>query len=406
MEKCVRMGTYNGGQDMYETIPKMKILLISDQFYAANNGMTISGRRFAKTLLDHGHEVRVVSTDTEGRAAEFWKNGDTASLSYILEKQYIPVFDQLVTSQGMAFAKPDDKILEEAVAWADIIHLLSPFKLAHHTIMTARKMGKPYTAAFHVQPENITASIYMRHLQFINKGIYKWFLNYIYKYCDYVHCPSNFIAGELVKNGYQNQLKVISNGIDPDFTYRKKIKPPEIAGKYVILMIGRLSIEKRQDVLIKAVAKSKYKDKILLVLAGQGPRQRKLLRLGKTQKINMEIGFYKKEDLLDLIAVSDLYVHAADMEIEAMSCMEAFSAGLVPVISDSIRSATPQFALDERSLFKAGDSSDLARKIDYWIEHEDDKKAMEYKYSESARKYSLDGCVREAEKMFMEAAHL
>ena len=102
------------------TIQKMKILLVSDQFYAANNGMTISGRRFAKTLIQHGHHVRVVSTDTEGKAIEFWdtdepeKNEAAANLEYIMKKQYIPIFDKLVSSQGMTFAKPDDKKLEEA----------------------------------------------------------------------------------------------------------------------------------------------------------------------------------------------------------------------------------------------------------------------------------------------------
>ena len=268
------------------------------------------------------------------------------------------------------------------------------------------RKGKPFTAAFHVQPENITASIHMRHLQLINKGIYRWFRHYIYKYCEYVHCPSKFIANELKKNGYQNRLIVISNGIDPDFTYRKKEKPHEISDRYIILMIGRLSIEKRQDVLIKAVAESRYRNKILLMLAGQGPCRERLLRLAKKKKIDMVIDFYEKKNLLDLIAISDLYVHAADMEIEAMSCMEAFAAGLVPVISNSSKSATPQFALDERSLFRAGDSSDLAKKIDYWIEHEDEKKKMEYEYSSAARKYSLDDCVRQAEEMFSKAARL
>ena len=104
--------------------------------------------------------------------------------------------------------------------------------------------------------------------------------------------------------------------------------------------------------------------------------------------------------------MADLGVHAALVEIEAMCCMEAFAAGLVPVISNSSKSATPQIALDERSLFRAGDSSDLAKKIDYWIEHEDEKKKMEYDYSGAARKDSLDDCVRQAEEMFSKAARL
>lgn len=63
-----------------------------------------------------------------------------------------------------------------------------------------------------------------------------------------------------------------------------------------------------------------------------------------------------------------------DAEIEAISCMEAFASGLVPVIANSAKSATPQFALDERSLFTAGDSGDLTQKIDYWLEHEDERR--------------------------------
>ena len=50
------------------------------------------------------------------------------------------------------------------------------------------------------------------------------------------------------------------------------------------------------------------------------------------------------------------YTHLDVYKRQAMSCMEAFACGLVPVIADSPRSATPQFALDERSLFPAGDT--------------------------------------------------
>ena len=103
-----------------------------------------------------------------------------------------------------------------------------------------------------------------------------------------------------------------------------------------------------------------------------------------------------------MIGAADLYVHASDAEIEAMSCMEAFACGRVPVIADSANSATPQFALDERSLFRTDDPADLARKIDYWIEHEDERLKMEKEYAELGKKYALEDCVRQAEAMFEE----
>ena len=85
---------------------------------------------------------------------------------------------------------------------------------------------------------------------------------------------------------------------------------------------------------------------------------------------------------MNLRSETDLYVHAADAEIEAISCIEAFSSGIVPVIANSPKSATPQFALDERSLFQAGSSDDLAAKIDYWLSEPAERARMEAEYSE------------------------
>lgn len=374
----------------------MKILLLTDQFYDANNGLTISARRFAKVLKDHGNDVRIASYGTEQNRLE---NKDC----YIFKKQYIPIFDNLITSQGMTFAKTDDELLTKAIQWADIVHFLSPFALTHHAIKIAKKLGVPYTGAFHVQPENITSSIHMGNLAFVNSGIYAWFNHYVYKYCPHVHCPSNFIANELKKHKYTSSLHVISNGIDPDFKYMKEEKPEELKDRFVILMIGRLSIEKRQDVLIDAVKKSKYSDKIQLILAGKGPRKKQLYSAAKDLPNPIIINFFSKQELLKTIASSDLYVHAAEAEIEAMSCMEAFACGLVPIIANSKKSATPQFALDDRSLFECGNSDDLACKIDYWIEHKEEKAEAEIKYAKLAEKYNLDKCVREAEIMFSEA---
>ena len=83
-----------------------------------------------------------------------------------------------------------------------------------------------------------------------------------------------------------------------------------------------------------------------------------------------------------------------------MSCMEAFACGLVPVIADSPRSATPQFALDERSLFPAGDSDALAQRIDWWIEHPEERKDMELRYAEHAKQYALEKSIQQTEEMF------
>lgn len=198
-------------------------------------------------------------------------------------------------------------------------------------------------------------------------------------------------------------MHVISNGVEPDFKYRRDAeKSPALAGKIVIMMIGRLSVEKRQDVIIDAVKKSKYADRIQLIFAGQGPLLADLEKQGADLKNPPIFRFFTKQELIDMLAQTDLYVHAADIEIEAISCIEAFATGVVPVIANSDRSATPQFALDKRSLFAPGDSNDLARTIDYWLDNPEERKRMEPQYAEQGKQYSIEHSIELAEEMFRE----
>ena len=142
--------------------------------------------------------------------------------------------------------------------------------------------------------------------------------------------------------------------------------------------------------MIDACAKSRHAREIQVILAGKGPLEKKYRRLAEKLPNPIVMEFYEPARLLEILHMADLYVHTSDAEIEAMSCMEAFACGLVPVIADSPRSATPQFALDERSLFPAGDTDALAQRTDWWIEHPEERQAMERRYAEHARQYSLE----------------
>ncbi len=367
----------------------MKILLTLDQYDSANNGNTITARRLHDTLIKNGHEVKIIAY------------GESRADKYGLEEFKLPIFHELVRKQGFVFAKADKKVIKEAVAWADLVHMVMPFRLSRVTTKECIRQHKPMTSAFHVQPENIWYSV--------NLGNWKWLINrtynlarhYMFHLHHFIHCPSNMIAKQLRDHKYKGDIRVISNGIDPFFDYYKREKSEELKGKFVIVMCGRYSHEKRQDVLIDAVRKSKYTDKIQLVLAGKGPLDAELRKQAEGMANPVMFEFLSQHDLKELYGQTDLYVHASDAEIEAMSCMEAFATGLVPIIANSIgRSATPQFALDDRSLFLPGNSDDLAKKIDYWYEHEDERKKMETEYAELGKKYALSLCVDKMEQMF------
>ena len=371
----------------------MKILIVIDQFDNSNNGTTISARRFAKGLQDAGNEVYVVSTgDKQG---EYKFN--------LKELPLPPGISHIIRSQGMSFAIPNTEILEKAISSVDVVHFYMPFWLSKSGLKICEKLNKPHTAAFHVQPENITYTIGLGTKTKVNDFIYNHCRDTFFNRFKHIHCPSQFIADQLKAHGYTANLYVISNGVDEDFKFYGKQKLPEFKDKFVITMIGRYSNEKRQDVLIDAISKSKYADRIQLVLAGKGPNEEKYKKLSEKLPIKPLLQFYDKENLIKLLQSTDLYVHSADAEIEAISCIEAFACGNVPVIANSPNSATKQFALVPESLFEAGNSEDLANKIDFWLDNENYRKEMELKYSKSADNYRLKDSIKKMEEMFEDA---
>ncbi len=365
----------------------MRIVFVIDMFDVKKNGTTMTARRFVEELRKKGHEVRVIST------------GQPEPDKYLVPEHHMPVVDYFSRKQSFMFAQPVDSVIRQAMEGADLVHLFLPMKLERRALKIAREMGIPCSAAFHLQPENITYNIRMGKVQWLSNLIYLWMRKVFYDKFDHIHCPSCFIAGQLKEHHYRAKLHVISNGVTPEFRYRPKRSED---GLFHILMIGRLSPEKRQELLIEAAKKSKYSQKIQLHFAGTGPKEYALRHQGSCLVQEPTFGYYPKEELLDLIASCDLYAHTSDAEIEAIACLEAIACGLVPVISDSKKSATSQFALDSRSTFAAGNAEDLARKIDYWIEHPKEKEEMSKAYARSTEQYRIEHCVAAAEQMFEE----
>ena len=369
----------------------MNILVVIDQYDGANNGTTISARRFVDNLRKDGNEVRVISTGKQDKD------------KYVVKELKLPpIANKIIKSQGMEFAKPNEEELRKAIEWAEVVHFYMPFLLSRKGLKICEELNKPRTTAFHVQPENITYTIGLGKKTKVNDQIYYLFRDKFFNRFNHIHCPSKLIADELSKHGYTAKLHVISNGIEPDWVYNRAEKPEELKDKIVITMVGRLSAEKRQDLLIEASKKSKYSNKIQLVFAGNGPMKKQYTKMGEELANKPIMDFFEKEDLKKLLSYTDLYVHTSDAEIEAISCIEAIATGLVPVIAKSTQSATKQFALDERSLFEAGNSEELKNKIDYWLDNAEEKQKMEKEYAKFAENFKIENSIHKMEEMFKE----
>ncbi len=374
----------------------MKIVLVMDQHYTSEAKArstklipTLWATRYVEGLKRRGHEVTVIAPGEpdEGKVC-------------VPEVKWPFFVKPIIEQQDAIFGVCDEKTVRAAFKGADIVHLEMPFKLCVNARKLADEMGIPCIASFHCQPENIAYNSGMKYLPLLPDILYRWMRRRIFDHVSHVHCPTEFIASELKKHRFKAKMDVVSNGTDAVFRVMDVEKPPEWKDKFVIIMVGRLNPEKRQDLIIKAVMRSKYADRIQLVLPGRGHRAKAYERLGRKLKNRPIFGFFGKEKLAELLNQCDLYVHAAEVEIEAVACVEAFSCGLVPVIADAPKSATRFFALDERCLFKKGSSKDLCSKIEYMIEHPEEKAKLRELYLEKAEEYRIPRIVEQMERVY------
>ncbi len=370
----------------------MVITLVTDQFYQRNHGTNVSAHRLHDEMVKRGHTVRVICVDEENNTA------------YALEKRsFGKPINKIISSQGMVFAKPCKETIKKGIEGADLVHIYMPFKLGYKTIKICRDMNVPYSAAFHLVPENITSSIYMKNFKPLNYSLWKKFYNTTYRYVQHIHCPSLMVAKQLEKHHFNSNLHVISNGYNDFFRMKEEEKPELFKNKFVICFAGRFSREKRYDLIIKAVKASKYKDKIQLIFGGKGPLKKQIMKMARKLPNYPVFSFFTPEQLVSLFNFADLYIHPADIEVEGLSCLEAIACGCVPIVSNSERSATSQFTASEHSIFKHGNPKSLASQIDWWIEHPEELKAHRKVIAEHAKKFAVERSMDFYIDMFEEA---
>ena len=376
----------------------MNVTIICEVLGEANNGTSVAAYNLINHLKAKGHNVKVVCPDEDKRGQDGW---------YVLpQKNFGAIINRMLKRNGVVMPKFSKDIIGEAIKDADVVHIMIPLFMARKCSKFVKRAGKPITAGFHAQAENFTSHIGLMGSRIINNIIYRWYYGNLYKRADCIHYPTQFIRDVFEKQiGRKTNGAVISNGVNDCFRPAPAEKPERYRDKFCVLFTGRFSKEKSHKVLIKAVAESKYADRIQLFFAGNGPTEKRVMRMGEKRLPNAPvIGFYSREELVGLINSCDLYCHPAEVEIEAIACLEAICCGLVPVIADSPKCATKNFALDGRCLFKVNDSADLAKKIDYFIEHPEERAALRERYLRESASFDQRTCMEQMEQMLLDVA--
>lgn len=212
----------------------MKVAMICDVMGQPNNGTTLAALNLIRYLRDAGHTVTVVAP------------GGEASDGYLPVRVWHagPLIDRILRMNGVELAVPDKQLLEAVIREADVVHLLIPLPLARAALKIARRLGKPVTASFHCQAENITAHLGMMNAGWLNRLIYRNFYRKVYRWCTAVHYPTEFIREVFETATHPTPAHVISNGVNDMF--RLPDSRPE-NGKFTVVCSGHTAARRRSS---------------------------------------------------------------------------------------------------------------------------------------------------------------
>jgi 1,2-diacylglycerol 3-alpha-glucosyltransferase len=355
---------------------QLKIAMVIDSYDGGKNGAAISTHRFVE-LLRKEHEVFIIST------------GDPAPGKVVMPSFYAPMARKVMKQMNVPMAVPSYRRLRKALKEMDIVHIQFPFLLGIRSVSIANKLKIPVISTFHIQAEHLAMNAGINSGAFI-RLVYKIWMKRIYNPSSMVICPSEFAQDELRLYGLTSATIVISNGIPPLFKPMPVVRNPAHKDKFIILSVGRFAPEKQQEMILQAIRISRHRDKLQPILVGQGPMKEQLEESGKSLPNPPVFLTLQPEELVNYYNMADLFVHAATIEVECMTALEAMGCGLPILIADSPKSATKQFALDDRSLFPGNDVRILSEKIDYWVDHPEELKEARQRYLEYAKEYRIE----------------
>ena len=291
----------------------MKVAVVTESFLPQVNGVTNSVLRILETLSATGHEAMVIAPEGEGVPNEY-SGFRVKTIPSIPIQNLLPV--------GLPLALPTRKLEYLFDGYApDLIHLASPFALGSFSAKLGKKMGIPTLSVYQTDLAGF-ASHY--GLTIANSSLRK-IVGKIHSNTDRTLAPSRWACNELREQGVEN-VYLWRRGVKTQL-FRPDAKNAEIYKKWssngrklVVGYVGRLANEKRIYDL-RFLARD---SNIQVVITGDGPAREKLER----QMPNaIFTGFKSGEELAEIYASLDLFIHPGPNETFCQSVQEALASG-------------------------------------------------------------------------------
>jgi glycosyltransferase involved in cell wall biosynthesis len=338
----------------------MRVLIVSDQYPPMVGGVPTVTRALATGLAGRGHAVAVLAPSQD------WRSGtgkDGGAVVRTLGSLPWPRHD------GLRVAAPLGGLGGLLRAAPDVVHIHSPLTLGVLAQARARRLGIPVVYTNHYLPANVSTALH-RRLRGFDDSFYAYVIGFSNR-CGYVTAPSATALGLLRDHGLRAPSRVISNGVDAR-THAPGPADEWLRHRYglrrdrpLILSVGRLSPEKRIDLIIDAAARLTRDAQV--VIAGRGPQEAQLRARARQRGLAGRVtflGFVPEPELPGLYRLADIFAIASEAELQSLTTMDAMASGL-PVVAADIYALTELVRHGISGfLFRRGCAAEMAAYLD------------------------------------------
>ena len=309
----------------------MKILITSDWYSPAVNGVVTSVKNLRQELERRGHEVRVLTLSQSRRS---WESGGVTYLGSIAAGLVYPGARLRTALAG--------KWVRELIAWGpEVVHSQCEFSTFFLARRIAEELDIPLVHTYHTVYEDYT-HYFSPSVHFGRKAA-AVFTRWAASHTDCLIAPTGKVRLLLQGYGVQKPVFVVPSGIDlrrfrnePDplrsAVLRASLDIPQ--DRTVLVFVGRLAEEKRVDELLRFRA-NMGPGGVTLLLVGDGPDRKRLegvaQGLGLAAPDVIFAGMVPAEQVADWYQLGDLFVSASTSETQGLTYAEALAAG-VPVL--------------------------------------------------------------------------
>ena len=297
----------------------MRVAVVTESFLPNINGVTNSVLRVLEHLAASGDQALVIAPASENMPTEY-AGHPVKAVPVIPTQNFLPT--------GMPMGLPQKRIQHLLDGFSpDVIHLASPFALGSYANKMAKKLDIPTVSIYQTDlggfAKQYGFGIAQSSLQKIS---YK-----IHSQTDRTLAPSTSACLDLHLAGVP-EVYLWRRGVNTELfnpskrsaTLRDAWKNGD-QSKIIVGFVGRLAQEKR----VSDLKVLQSNPNIQLVIVGDGPHRHKL-----EQQLPgaLFLGFKSGEELAQIYASFDLFIHPGPNETFCQAVQEALASGIPSIV--------------------------------------------------------------------------